>query len=99
MIGSACTHKNFKVTANIMRLSHEEGGPVNGFSADVSVKCTDCGLPFRFVGLPAGSHFAEPRVSPDGLELRAPIEPATHEKWTTRRSYVTPPDPKKDRLQ
>jgi hypothetical protein len=32
-------------------------------------------LSFGFVGLSAGSHYAEPRVSMDGTELRAPIKP------------------------
>ena len=53
-----------------------EGGPVTGYTADIKIKCSDCGLAFRFRGLPAGSHYAEPRLSADGLEMRAPIEPA-----------------------
>jgi hypothetical protein len=71
-----CDHPNFKCDANIFRLTDGEGGPVTGYTADIRIKCSECGLPFRFRGLPAGSHFAEPTVSADALELRAPLEPA-----------------------
>lgn len=88
---NACEHKSFRATAKIGRLSHEEGGPITGYSCNLTVKCEDCGLAFRFIGLEAGDHYAEPRVSVDGTELRAPIEPATHEKFAARASYTMPP--------
>lgn len=71
-----CPHTNFMTKAGIHRLSDTEGGPITGYTADIKISCTECGLPFRFRGLAAGSHFAEPRVSVDGTELRAPLEPA-----------------------
>lgn len=91
-----CEHLNFYVHANVGRLSHDEGGPITGYCADITVKCNDCGLPFRFIGLAAGNHYAEPRVSADGKELRAPLEPATHEKFATRASYTMPPRPERN---
>ena len=87
---TACEHMNFKCNASIGRLTKTEGGPVTGYCADIRVTCADCGLPFRFIGLAAGNHFAEPRVSIDGTELRAPIEPATHEKFAPSASYSFP---------
>lgn len=99
MTDKPCEHLNFTGDIRINRLSHEEGGPIDGYSADVAVRCADCGLPFRFIGIPAGNHFAEPRVSVDGLELRAPIEPATHDKFSPSATYVAPPNPKKGRMQ
>ena len=86
----ACAHETFAVTANIGRLKHEAGGPVTGYTADIAVRCRDCDLPFRFVGLPAGNHYAEPRVSIDGTELRAPMEPATHERFAPAANYTFP---------
>lgn len=71
-----CPHMSFQTHARIGRLSDTEGGPVTGYTADIKIECVDCGLPFRFRGLAAGSHYAEPRVSVDGTELRAPLEPA-----------------------
>ena len=71
-----CAHMSFKADVRVGRLTDTEDGPVTGYTADVKIHCTECGLPFRFRGLQAGSHFAEPRVSVDGTELRAPIEPA-----------------------
>ena len=86
-----CRHENFRCDAHIGRLSETEGGPITGYTAGITVECADCGLQFRFIGVPAGNHHSEPRVSVDGKELRAPIEPATHEKFAARASYVLPP--------
>lgn len=71
-----CPHMNFVADVRVGRLSDIEGGPITGYTAGVRVKCADCNLPFRFRGLAAGSHYAEPRVSADATELRAPLEPA-----------------------
>jgi hypothetical protein len=75
---------------NVGRLTKGDGGPVTGYCADVVINCAECGLPFRFVGLAAGNHFAEPRVSIDGTELRAPIEPAEHQIFQASASYSFP---------
>lgn len=52
---------------------------VVGFSADVKINCADCGMPFEFIGLPAGisATNSKPMVSMDGKELRAPIKPSS----------------------
>ena len=42
---------------------------------DVQVKCTDCGLPFRFIGLPAGLDLNGAAVSADAQEARLAIAP------------------------
>lgn len=86
-----CAHENFEATVNVGRLSHDDGGTVTGYTAGVSIKCAQCGLPFRFLGVAAGNHYAEPRVSIDGAELRAPIEPAEHEVFHPSASYTLPP--------
>lgn|GEM_PF-2088059 len=89
--GGDCAHLRFECRADIGRLSDEDGGPITGYTANIQVKCADCGLAFRFIGLPAGNHFCEPRVSVDGLELRAPLEPAMHERFLPTASYTMPP--------
>lgn len=71
-----CEHPQFRSKVAVNRLTEGEGGRVTGYSADVRIECAVCGLAFRFMGLAAGSHYAEPRVSADAIELRAPIEPA-----------------------
>jgi hypothetical protein len=86
-----CQHIRFQCQANIGRLSHEDGGPITGYCAEITVKCSECGLPFRFIGLEAGNDPFLPRVSIDGTELRAPLEPATHEKFAARAQYTMPP--------
>ena len=69
-----CEHMNFVGQVNVYRLSGVEGGPITGFTTGIEVKCADCGLPFRFKGIPFGSHPAEPRLRVDGEELRAPMQ-------------------------
>jgi hypothetical protein len=71
-----CLHLNFQAQVNVFRLSEKEGGPINGYTADVTVRCCDCNLPFRFRGFGFGSSPNEPRLSIDGTVLRAPLEPA-----------------------
>jgi hypothetical protein len=84
----SCAHKKFRCAANIGRLSDHDGGVITGYVADLKIECADCGLPFRFIGLAAGNHHSEPRVSIDGTELRAPIEPAEHECFAPAASYT-----------
>jgi hypothetical protein len=90
-MGTTCRHENFNASVMVGRLTRDEGGPVIGYAADVQIQCAQCGLPFRFVGVSAGVHHSEPRVSVDGMELRAPIEPATHERFAASASYTMPP--------
>jgi len=42
---------------------------------DVRVKCSDCELPFRFIGLPAGVDLNGAAVSIDACEGRFAIAP------------------------
>lgn len=71
-----CAHETFDAQANVFRLSAVEGGPINAYKIEVTVHCAVCGLKFRFLGLPFGSHPTQPTMSVDGLELRATLEPA-----------------------
>jgi hypothetical protein len=70
-----CEHMRFLSEAKVTRLTDKDG-LITGYTVDIRIKCDDCGLPFRFLGLAAGSHYAEPRTSVDATELRAPLEPA-----------------------
>lgn len=72
----SCEHLKFQSQVRVGRLTDVENGPVTGYTADVRIQCVDCGVQFRFMGLPYGFHYGEPRLSADGTELRAPIEPA-----------------------
>ena len=71
-----CLHEDFRTNVSILRLSREDGGPVESFRFEAQVKCAQCGVKFRFVGMQAGLSYAEPMVSTDATELRAPIEAA-----------------------
>jgi hypothetical protein len=72
-----CPHENFAAAVEVNRLAEVEGGPVTGYSADITVRCADCDEPFRWIGCPAGLSPAQPMVSVDEATLRAPIRPAS----------------------
>lgn len=72
---SRCQHVNFKVNAKVTRLTDTDGGPVTGFTTDITVNCMDCNMPFQWVGPDQGSSPNRPMVSFDRTELRAPIIP------------------------
>ena len=67
---SACEHLNFAADVEIARL--EDSGR---FSASVRIRCTACGVAFRFIGLPAGIDLNGAATSVDGTEARLAIAP------------------------
>ncbi len=67
---SECEHKEFEARVEVNRLED-----VKMFAADVHIQCSECGMPFRFLGLPGGLHPEHPTVSVDGTEARLPIAP------------------------
>jgi hypothetical protein len=67
---SQCTHENYAAEVDENRL--EDSGR---FQADVRIKCANCGLPFRFIGLPAGLDLNGAATSPDATEARLAIAP------------------------
>ena len=70
-----CKHMDFDANVRVARLTDGDNGPVNGYSADVTIKCRECAMPFLFIGLPGGSSPSKPTVSVDGQEARMPIGP------------------------
>ncbi|HEX4112736.1 MAG TPA: hypothetical protein VH020_09395 [Stellaceae bacterium] len=67
---SDCPHMKFSANVAVNRL--EDTGR---FSADVTIKCSDCGMPFQFLGLEPGMDTHGARLSIDGLEARLAIAP------------------------
>lgn len=65
-----CAHMNFNANVVVNRLED-----IGRFSADVTINCTECGMPFRFCGLPMGLNLNGAAVSVDGLEARLSILP------------------------
>lgn len=66
----SCPHLNFEAEVDVARL--EDSGR---FSADVRIKCADCGHPMRFLGLPMGLDLNGAAVSANGQEARLAIYP------------------------
>ena len=65
-----CKHSVFDCDVMVNRLED-----VGLFNADVRIKCAECGMPFRFIGLPAGVDLNGAAVSVDGTEARLAIAP------------------------
>ena len=76
-----CRHENFAADVAINRIGEDDPGNDTGmpnhYSADISVRCSDCGEPFRWMGIRAGVSPSEPMCSVDETELHAPIRPAS----------------------
>jgi hypothetical protein len=73
----SCKHESFIGDMKVARLTEDDtpDAEITGYSMDVRVKCSQCDLPFEFIGLPQGYSVFQPMVSVDNLELRAPIKP------------------------
>lgn len=83
-----CPHEDFRADVKVGRMLDS-----GKFIAEVTIHCTVCDEPFRFVGVPAGLNFDRPMVSIDGLELRAPIEPEIEHRLHASASFTMPPIP------
>lgn len=75
-----CEHKEFEAKVEVNRLEDTSGGAITGFTADVHIKCRECGKPFQFLGLHGGSHPIYPTVSVDRTEARLPIAPSDNQE-------------------
>lgn len=65
-----CNHEDFAAEVDVTRLSDS-----GRLTADVRIKCAQCGLPMRFIGLPAGVDLNGAATSADGTEGRFAIAP------------------------
>lgn len=65
-----CKHENFAAQVDVTRLED-----IGRFTADVRIECVDCGVPMRFIGLPAGVSLNGAAVSIDATEARLAIAP------------------------
>jgi hypothetical protein len=63
-----CKHEQFEAKVKVNRL--EDSGR---FNADITIRCVQCNIPFRFLGLPCGVDLDGAAVSADGTEARMAI--------------------------
>lgn len=70
-----CEHRDFSATVGVGRLTGKDGERVVGYCAEISIKCSECGLPFVFAGLPVGSLPRGAATNVEATELRAAIAP------------------------
>jgi hypothetical protein len=72
-----CEHIDFHAMVEVARLTDCEGGPVVGYSADITVFCVACDEAFRWIGCPYGLSPRHPTVGIDETHLLAPLRPAS----------------------
>lgn len=65
-----CQHKDFIANVAVQRLED-----IGRFQADVRITCSECGIPFRFIGLPSGLDLNGASTSADATEARLAIAP------------------------
>ncbi len=82
-----CTHQDFKANVNVCRRTDNDEITVIGFSADIRIKCNECGQDFEFIGVEPGSSPFGPKCSMDSMELRIPIKPSTGQLAFENTSY------------
>ena len=77
---SSCEHLNFQAEVDVNRIKADEKDTTSPhrWMADVRIQCADCGIPMRFIGLPAGMDLNSPCISVDAQEARLPIAPKGH---------------------
>lgn len=68
-----CEHLNHFTNVDIGRLIMKSGKI--RYTADIRINCSDCGTPFRWLGLSAGVDLEGAAVSVDGEEGRFSIAP------------------------
>ncbi len=82
----SCLHRTaHECQANVIFLKDSQT-----FTTEITIKCANCGLPFRFVGVDPGSSPDGPRVNISGVELRCPIEPEEEIRLFSGATYVMP---------
>lgn len=67
-----CDHVNFIADCKVHRLTDADG---IAYRLNVSVKCEQCGIHFKFVGLEPGFDPDGPTTNKSAEELRIPISP------------------------
>lgn len=75
-----CEHLNFEVEADINRITDDDKSSTqpHRWMAEIRIRCAECKLPMRFIGLPAGLDLDSPCVSVNAEEARLPIAPRGH---------------------
>jgi hypothetical protein len=60
MSQETCEHKEFAASVKVERIED-----IGRFAADITINCSECGEPFRFLGLPIGLNLNGATVSFD----------------------------------
>ena len=65
-----CEHKKFRIDGNMCFLTDS-----SSFMLELKIFCSECDLPFQFLGLPCGLNMEGVTVDVDGLEARLSMVP------------------------
>ena len=79
-----CLHGTFEARCEVYRLTDDPPHPENAakaFTADLRIRCADCGEAFLFLGLGIGSFNDRPSTNYSQTEIRMAIEPSGTAEW------------------
>lgn len=78
---ATCRHDDTAALVAVHRLVRDdeplESGTTEGYVAELTMHCVDCGERFAFLGAPTGGGGHEPTTSPDALTINLPMRPAS----------------------
>lgn len=74
-----CTHMETNAFVDVTRIKQRDDepddAPVNRYTAELKIMCSNCGVRFKFMGLPMEMDLNGAAVSVDGTEARLAIYP------------------------
>ncbi len=69
-----CDHVNFFAKVNVVRMhADEDKSKIVGHFADITINCSECGVPMQFIGVNVGISFIGPATNLEATELRIPL--------------------------
>lgn len=70
-----CQHMDFSTNVAVARTIDGDTELPKNYMVHLNVKCSECGVPFHFVGVDAGLGFIKPTRDFLGTMMHAPIAP------------------------
>ena len=76
MSPAECEHASIRATVTVVKYAEYQRDGEDNRMAEIVMRCTECGVPFRFNGVPGGVHPRAARCGVAAVQLRAPVSPA-----------------------
>lgn len=71
-----CNHENFEASVDTHRLNKSEGGPIVSYLVELTLRCAECKIPFRFFVPRVGVFPNDSGTNANGEMLNVYAEPS-----------------------